>query len=289
MKHQKITGRFLEFLNKMPGAVVFLEPQNNGKDFIIVEFNKKAEQIEGVKKEDVLGKSVLEAFPGVKKMGLLDVFREVYKKGGLVCQPVTAYEGKEGKSWRRNFIFRLVDGCIISIFNDASEEQRKREQLRKNEEKYRSIFNNIQDLYYRTDKEGFITDLSPSVEPLTGYTKEELLGKKAEEVYYKPEEREGFLRELKKKGRVNGYEVILQKKNGYLSSVIINSRLIIDDKGEVQGVEGMIHDVTELKKNEEKLQKMNDLMIGREKKMIELKEEIRDLKEEIKKLKEKNV
>ena len=49
------------------------------------------------------------------------------------------------------------------------------EALRESEAKYRQIFENVQDIFYRTDLEGTILELSPSVERY-GYSREALIG-----------------------------------------------------------------------------------------------------------------
>ena len=41
--------------------------------------------------------------------------------------------------------------------------------LRESEEKYRTIFESFHDIYYRTDKEGRITVISPSIRTHAGY------------------------------------------------------------------------------------------------------------------------
>jgi len=62
-------------------------------------------------------------------------------------------------------------------------------------ENYRTMVANTPDLLYRTDLEGHITFVSPSVESLSGYTVNEAIGlKMAEEVYLNAEERTRFLR-----------------------------------------------------------------------------------------------
>ena len=74
-------SRFRELFNHMSSGVAVYEAKDNGKDFIIKDFNRAAEKMEKVKKEDIIGKSVLKVFPGVKDFGLFKVFQEVYKTG----------------------------------------------------------------------------------------------------------------------------------------------------------------------------------------------------------------
>jgi len=50
------------------------------------------------------------------------------------------------------------------------------EALKESEEKYRSIFESFQDIYYRANNKGIITELSPSVFKISGYKPDELIG-----------------------------------------------------------------------------------------------------------------
>ena len=80
---------------------------------------------------------------------------------------------------------------------------------------YRTLVETTQDLFYRTDLEGRISYVSPSVCRLSGYTVEEALGMSmAEEIYLYPEERTAFLAILKEKGQVANFEAQLKRKDG---------------------------------------------------------------------------
>ncbi|MEF8832279.1 MAG: PAS domain-containing sensor histidine kinase [Candidatus Thermoplasmatota archaeon] len=126
--------------------------------------------------------------------------------------------------------------------------------MKKQEEKYRSIFEQFQDLYYKADLEGNIQELSPSVKPLSGYTRDELIGEPVSKVYSDPEDRAEMLDELVENGEVKGYEIKLEKKSGEKTVVSVNSHLIKDEDGEIKGIEGTIRDITEKKEAEEALE-----------------------------------
>ena len=65
--------------------------------------------------------------------------------------------------------------------------------LQQSLDSYRTLVHNTQDLIYRTDLEGRISYVSPSVYRLSGYTVEEAIGMHmAKEVYLYPEERNDF-------------------------------------------------------------------------------------------------
>ncbi len=128
------------------------------------------------------------------------------------------------------------------------------EDLRKNEEKYRTLVNNLPDLIYRTDMDGVITFVSESVCNLSGYTVEESIGKKmTEEIYVNPEDRITFLERIRKKGRVENFEAQLKHKNGSTWWASTNAHVLKDDRGNMCGIEGITRNITEKKLAQEAL------------------------------------
>ncbi len=73
--------RYRSLCEGMNDAVAVFQPTHDGEDFIFIDFNKAGELIEKVSRENVIGKSVLEVFPGVREFGFLDVLKRVLKTG----------------------------------------------------------------------------------------------------------------------------------------------------------------------------------------------------------------
>jgi PAS domain S-box-containing protein len=131
--------------------------------------------------------------------------------------------------------------------------RRAEEALRRSEEKYRSIFNTFDDLYYQTDIDGTILTLSPSCKRITGWYPDELIGSRVLDLYPHPEQRKQFLEELTTSGTVHDFEVILRNKAGRYLNVSVTSHLVHDGKGVPVAIEGTLRDVTERKQVEEAL------------------------------------
>jgi two-component system, cell cycle sensor histidine kinase and response regulator CckA len=118
----------------------------------------------------------------------------------------------------------------------------------------RSLIENSQDLFYRTDLEGRISYTSPSVYKLSGYTVEEALGMQmAEEIYLFPEERKNFIAKLQEEGQVANFEAQLKRKDGSIWWASTSARFYKDQKGNILGVEGITRDISALKSTENSL------------------------------------
>ncbi|WP_163337155.1 PAS domain-containing sensor histidine kinase [Desulfopila sp. IMCC35008] len=131
-------------------------------------------------------------------------------------------------------------------------------ELIKSEEKYRDLIDSSPDLHYRTDTEGRIVFISPSVQRISGYTVEELIGMKMEELYVNPEERKIVLAILQKDGFVTEYETQIKRKNGSVWWASTNAHFFKDNDGHILGVGGVTRDVTERKQVEEVLRETKE-------------------------------
>ncbi|MFC1886369.1 PAS domain S-box protein, partial [Thermodesulfobacteriota bacterium] len=62
--------RFRGLFDAINNGVAVYKAQNNGEDFIFVDFNRAGEKIDGVEKDALIGNSLLKIFPSVKDFGL---------------------------------------------------------------------------------------------------------------------------------------------------------------------------------------------------------------------------
>jgi len=147
---------------------------------------------------------------------------------------------------------------FIASYRDITEHQKMMEDLKNSEEKYRSLYENMPGVYYRTDREGNILMINPPGAKLLGYNfPKEIIGKNlAKDFYYIPEDRKIFLEELKKrKGSVKDYEVTLKRRDGTPVTVSTSSHYYYDEEENIAGVEGIFVDITGRKQAEEALRK----------------------------------
>lgn len=128
---KKSEERYRELFDNMNcGAAVF-EARDGGREFVFRDFNRMSERIEKIDRENLIGKSVTEVFPGVVDFGLLDVFKKVWRSGQSEHHPVAHYMDDRVAGWRENFIYKLSSGEIVAFYTDETERIQALEELKR--------------------------------------------------------------------------------------------------------------------------------------------------------------
>lgn len=118
-----------------------------------------------------------------------------------------------------------------------------------------SFFHNAQDVFYRTDHEGRVIKVSPSVRNLLGLKPEEVIGQFVADYYVNPDQRAHFLETLQTSGgNVLGYEAEVRRHDGSSVWVSTNAYFYRNNDGDIAGVEGCIRDITRKIKTQNELQ-----------------------------------
>ncbi|HIC91813.1 MAG TPA: diguanylate cyclase, partial [Syntrophaceae bacterium] len=107
---------------------------------------------------------------------------------------------------------------------------------------------------YITSREGKFININQAGVDLFGYSKEDLLRiHLARHLYVNPDDRKRFQEMIEKNGFVKDYEVQFKKKDGTKIYVSITANVRRDRNGKVLGYEGIIRDITERKKTENRI------------------------------------
>lgn len=138
--------RYRELFDNMSSGVAVYEAIDQGKDFIFKDLNKAGEQIDGVKKGDIIGKRVTEVFPGVKEFGLFAVLQRVFTTEKPEHHPISLYKDERIVGWRENYAYKLPSGEMVAVYNDVTQRKISEEALRESEESLRLTLENLEEL-----------------------------------------------------------------------------------------------------------------------------------------------
>jgi PAS domain S-box-containing protein len=124
--------------------------------------------------------------------------------------------------------------------------------LRESEEKYRTLFEDSRDVIFVSSRQGRILDINAAGLDLFGYTREEMMGMDARLLYATPDGRAAFQERIEREGSVKDYELKFVKRDGSKIDCLLTATLQVDQDGGVQGYRGIVRDVSEHRKMEER-------------------------------------
>ena len=253
-------AKFEVLFDHVSSGVAIYEAKNDGEDFVFVDFNPAAEQIEHLHKEELIGKSVTEVFPVVKQFGLLEVFRRVYKTGTPEHHPISIYKDERIAGWRENHVYRLPSGLIVAVYDDISARKRTELVARMTDQCFRAIADYTYDWEVWVSPTGRVLWTNPAVTRITGYSIKEIMAMSdypASVIF--EDDRTRMLRAFRsaRQGSTgNDVQFRIVRKDGKTIWAAMSWQPIYDDQGDSLGHRESIRDITERKEAEQALEKI---------------------------------
>jgi len=252
--------KFHTLYNEMKQAYalykVIYDNKGNPQDGIVVELNPEYEKLTNRKKEDTIGKKISEAYPEGQHQDVntIKVLGETVITGEIIT--LEYYIEDIGK-WIFAKSFSPMKDHVAVLFEDITEKRKIENDLIANELKFRSIFNHSNDGYILRTVEGIVLEANPRFLELFGYESSEVISKKIRllNTYETEEEHRRRKKEIDEKGYAQ-FETFATRKDGSLFPMEVNAvKLLLGDE-EVVFV--IFRDITERKKAEEILRRLNE-------------------------------
>jgi len=222
------------------------------KDGTVKYVSKAVERITGFKSEQLIGKQYGSLINLSDKE--LQERQTALQHNKTSQREIKLKDANGNERWYQfstNAIFKNEEFIgATGLMTDISVRKEAEEKLRTSKERYRHIFETVQDAYFEVTPEGLILDISPSIYQISDeqYTREELVGKPILQYYYNTKEREVLIENLYREGKVIDYELTFINKNGSLVPVSVSSTLLSDNQGIPTKITGSIRNISQRKK-----------------------------------------
>ncbi len=254
--------KFRTLVETSPDAIF-----STGLDDRFISVNPATEQLLGYSRDELVGMEVSRII-APEHMELADAMTQAkLQEGGRTVYEleVVRKDGRrvplEVSSWLLYENGQPV--AVQGIARDISERKRVEQALRESEERYREIFDNATDIIYTHDLAGRFTSINRAAERITGYTREEAIGKSVADVVapeYLAMSIEMGRRKLREGGTTT-YELEIITKEGRRVPLEVSTRIIYQD-GQPVGVQGVARDISERKRAEDAVKRREEVLKG---------------------------
>jgi len=216
--------------------------------------NPKVTDMLGYDPMEVMGKTPFDFMPSdeAERIG------EIFKKSVAACEPFVGLENINLHKDGRQVVLETNAVPILDssgnmmgyrgIDRDITDRKQAEKKLRESEIKHKALVQNIPGMVYRAHADWSAEIISGS-EEISGYTNEELNSRKESWLsIIHPDDRDEVLREgtvlaNEQKDAVQRYRIVT--KNGDIRWIEDRKVSLFSKKGEFQGIEGIVFDITD--------------------------------------------
>jgi PAS domain S-box-containing protein len=222
------------------------------KDFRVLHWNKRAEEIIGVSKEDVIGHPLSNWYC----QEAIELYRPMYEKAGRDQQPFhSEHVCPQTNRWVEISIYPSIEGFSV-FFQDIDERKRTEAEMRK----LSLIAKETENAVIMISLDRRATWVNAAFTRMTGFSFEEIIGKRPAELLEGPgtnPETVRYIVEEYKKKRPFQVEILNYKKSGQPFWSEIHIEPLFDAQGNIEQFFSIRKDITEKKRLEQELEDQN--------------------------------
>jgi PAS domain S-box-containing protein len=142
-------------------------------DFVHEEVNRGYEQLTGLK--NVVGRRITEIFPGITESNPEFIEKHIRVVESGIPDQFEIYL-KSLEKWYDVSLYCPKKGYSVAIFDDITERKHTEEALKESERKFRSITEQMSEIVFISNTNGYVSYVSPAIEKISGYKPQEITG-----------------------------------------------------------------------------------------------------------------
>jgi len=244
------------FNNMIEGFILYEvipDSEGNMKDLRYVEINKVFEKTVGAPRDKILGNTVMNFFPQVNP----HYMESLAKTASTGQSQRIEWHSPILDRWFESHSYVYKPGYIGVVFRDITERKKAEEKIQESEEKYRTIIETANEGIWIVDPEFRTTYVNEKMAEMFGYSLEEMIDRPGTDFTY--EEGKDIAKpklEKRQQGTNEIHEFKFIRKDGSPIWVLASSKSLFDKCGKFTGSLGMFVDISERKKAEEALAKI---------------------------------
>ncbi|HXG40777.1 MAG TPA: PAS domain S-box protein, partial [Candidatus Limnocylindrales bacterium] len=223
--------------------------------------SERVEQVLGWTPKEMIGRPFLDFVPPESLPAAIASYRTVVAEPAALHEVRLHFRRRDGGSIPLDVrvVGEAEDGRLVAVrgvARDVSERERLERELRESEERYRFLVENSPDVVFSTDASGRVTYISETIERLTGYRPDELIGRHFEAIVDRtgPDGASRWDRVAADPSRPLTAEIRLRHRDGTLVPAEVSAIGITVD-GRFAGVHGAARDVSERVRLEQDLRR----------------------------------
>jgi len=232
----------------------------------IVEVNEATVRLHGYSsREDIIGRNALDFIAEKDRAKAGEDLGKGIEKGStaLADYALLTADGGEVEVEASASALRDISGNtvgLIAVMRDVTERKQAEEALRASDEKMRVTFDSISDAVAVIDLEGHFAQVNEAAARMTGFTKEELVGRNVLETMIAEKDRDKIVMDMAQtmeEGDAMGIRsYTLVTKDGREFESEFSTAVLRDSSGNIINFVGVARDVTERRQAEEERERL---------------------------------